>query len=84
MVTNASGIRLLAVDSNARGMGIGRALTQECIQLAKEKDQAKVILHATKAMQKAWGLYERMGFKRSPYLDFEQEGFPVYGFNLEL
>lgn len=83
-ITNASGIRLLAVHSKARGMGIGRALTQKCIQLAKEKNQTQVILHTTKAMQRAWGLYEKMGFKRSLDLDFEQEGFPVYGFRLNL
>jgi len=82
--TNASGIRLLGVQSKARGMGIGRALTQKCIQLAKEKNQAQVILHTTKVMQKAWRLYESMGFERSPDLDFRQEGFPVYGFRIEL
>lgn len=81
-VTNASGIRLLAVHPDARGMGIGKALTQACIQMAKDKKQAQVVLHTTKAMQVAWGLYERMGFKRSPDLDFKQQELSVYGFRL--
>ncbi len=83
-VANASGIRLLAVGPDARGMGVGKALTQACIGLAREKKQAQVVLHTTKAMQLAWGMYERMGFKRSADLDFKQEDFPVFGFRLML
>ena len=81
---NASGIRLLAVDPNTRGMGVGKALTQVCIQNARDRKQSEVILHTTKAMEIAWGMYEKMGFKRSPDLDFSQEQLAVYGFRLML
>ena len=79
---NASGIRLLSVDTSFRSMGIGKALTQECIKLAKLDGNNQVILHTTQAMKTAWGLYEKLGFKPSSDLDFSQQGFPVFGFRL--
>ena len=83
-VGNASGIRLLGVDARFRGLGIGRALTSACIRRAKERGHAAVILHTTEAMRIAWGLYERLGFERSPDLDFIQGALPVFGFRLSL
>lgn len=80
----ASGIRLLGVDPEARGAGIGKALTLACIELAKERGHEQVILHTTPSMSTAWGLYERLGFKPSSDLDFSQQGLPVYGFRLFL
>src|SRR5258705_3772062 len=69
---NAAGFRLLAVDPLARGKGIGKLLTNECIRKAKEKKLSQVIIHTTKAMQTAWKMYETLGFKRSEDLDFMQ------------
>jgi len=83
-VTNASGIRLLAVSPSARGKGIGKDLTIACIQLAKEKGHREVVLHTTDAMRVAWHMYEKMGFERSMDLDFSQQGLPVFGFRLNL
>jgi GNAT superfamily N-acetyltransferase len=81
---NAAGFRLLTVDLNARGKGIGKLLTEACIQLAKEEKQNQIIIHTTMAMQVAWRMYEKMGFKRSKDLDFMQEDLPVFGFRLFL
>ena len=83
-VENASGIRLLGVDPAFRNSGAGKALTKACIQLAREHGHSQVILHTTAAMRVAWALYERLGFVRSEELDFLQEGYPVYGFRLQL
>src|SRR5690606_35486314 len=83
-VTNASGLRLLAVDPRFRGMGAGKALTDACIALAREKGHAQVVLHTTQAMKVAWGMYEKLGFVRSTDLDFLQENLPVFGFRLTL
>jgi len=80
----ASGIRLLGVDPKLREIGAGKALTQACIRLAREKGHAQVILHTTQAMQVAWHMYEHLGFVRSEDLDFLQQGFPVFGFRLDL
>ncbi|MDP1830778.1 MAG: GNAT family N-acetyltransferase [Geothrix sp.] len=83
-VQNASGIRLLGISPRFRQLGAGRALTNACIQLARDKGHAQVILHTTQAMQVAWRLYEQLGFARSEDLDFLQQGFPVFGFRLPL
>ena len=81
---NASGFRLLAVDPTARGQGVGKLLSIECIRKAKEHKNSQVVIHTTKAMQVAWKMYENLGFKRSKDLDFMQEELPVYGFRLLL
>jgi len=81
---NASGFRLLAVDPSARGNGIGELLTNKCISKAREQENAQVIIHTTKAMQIAWKMYEKLGFKRSEDLDFTQGELPVFGFRLLL
>ncbi|GJM10934.1 MAG: N-acetyltransferase [Lysobacteraceae bacterium] len=83
-VENASGIRLLAVDREARGLGVGKALTEKCLNVARESGHAQVVLHTTQAMKVAWGMYERLGFARSEDLDFDQQGLAVYGFRLRL
>jgi GNAT superfamily N-acetyltransferase len=81
---NAAGFRLLAVDPVARGKGIGKLLTNECIGKALDANLSQVIIHSTKAMQTAWNMYESMGFKRSEDLDFVQGTLSVYGFRLDL
>ena len=81
---NASGFRLLAVDPHARGLGVGKMLAQKCIELAEEKEHGQVIIHTTSAMKIAWKMYEKLGFERSPDLDFMQERLQVFGFRLRL
>lgn len=81
---NAAGFRLLAVSQTARGKGIGKLLTNYCIELAKKEKQQQLIIHSTKAMEIAWGMYEKLGFKRSEDLDFMQAELQVYGFRLFL
>lgn len=81
---NASGIRLLAVDPRSRGAGVGKALTNACIQMARDRGHHQVILHTTQSMQVAWSMYDKLGFRRSPDLDFTQESLPVFGFRLDL
>lgn len=78
---NAAGFRLLAVHPAMRGQGIGRLLTHECLRKAKEKRRSQLIIHTTKAMETAWKMYEKIGFKRSEDLDFMQEALPVFGFH---
>ncbi|HAN18183.1 MAG: GNAT family N-acetyltransferase [Bacteroidetes bacterium GWC2_33_15] len=81
---NASGFRLLAVDTAIRGQGIGKLLVNECIQKAIRLKQSQVVIHSTKAMKIAWKMYEELGFKRSEDLDFMQGKLPVFGFRLLL
>jgi ribosomal protein S18 acetylase RimI-like enzyme len=81
---NGSGFRLLAVDPSTQGQGVGKLLAVECIQKAKYKKYSQVIIHTTLAMQTAWRMYEKLGFKRSEDLDFRQGELPVFGFRLLL
>lgn len=81
---NAAGFRLLGVDNNARGKGIGKLLTQECIKKATENNLNQVIIHSTLAMQTAWKMYENIGFQRSEDLDFMQGELAVFGFRLKI
>jgi Na+:H+ antiporter, NhaA family len=80
---NAAGFRLLAVDQPMQGKGIGRLLTQQCIDAAREQGRSCLILHSTAPMQTAQQMYERMGFVRSPELDFIQGEMPVLGFSMK-
>ncbi len=78
-------VRLLAVPPAARRRGIGRALMQECLRRARESGAAVLTLHTTDIMRAAIRLYERMGFQRSPDLDFEPApGVVVEGYRLPL
>ena len=81
---NASGFRLLAVEPSARGRGIGKLLTDECIRKTKNQKHKKLVIHTTNAMQVAWKMYEDIGFKRAEDLDFLQGELPVFGFRLLL
>ena len=83
-MTDAAGIRLLAVTPASRGKGTGKRLTQFCIDRAREIGRRRVVLHSTRAMQTAWAMYERLGFARFPELDFKQGQLEVFGFALSL
>ena len=83
-VTDAAGIRLLAVAPASRGRGAGKQLTLYCIERARELGRRKVVLHSTRAMQTAWAMYERLGFDRSAELDFRQGQLEVFGFALDI
>ena len=63
-------IRLLAIHPEARGRGVGRALTAECIRRARADGSRAVGLHTTEFMAIARAMYERMGFVRAPEFDF--------------
>lgn len=70
--------RLLAVHPDARGRGIGRLLTEECIRRARAAGCVALGLHTTHLMDVARAMYERIGFVRVPELDF----FPVPQFRV--
>jgi ribosomal protein S18 acetylase RimI-like enzyme len=65
-----AGIRMLAVDPACQGRGIGRALTEACLESARAAGRSRLVLHTADFMPAAVRLYERMGFVRVPELDF--------------
>jgi GNAT superfamily N-acetyltransferase len=78
-------VRLLAVAPAARGQGIGAALMHECIRRARQSGAAILTLHTTDIMQVAMRMYERMGFVRTPELDFHVDtDLTVKGYRLNL
>jgi GNAT superfamily N-acetyltransferase len=57
-------IRMLVADPERRGLGIGKALTEECLKRAR-RDRAEVIaLHTSPIMAVALPMYLRMGFAK--------------------
>jgi predicted N-acetyltransferase YhbS len=67
-------LRLLAVAPDARGLGIGELLVQECIRRLRAEGAPELGLHTATSMRGAMRLYERMGFVRAPEYDFQPEG----------
>ena len=65
--------RFLGTDPERRGSGIGRALVEHLIALARAEGAGHLGLHTGPFMVAAKAMYERMGFERSPEHDF----FPV-------
>ncbi|HEX9775294.1 MAG TPA: GNAT family N-acetyltransferase [Actinomycetota bacterium] len=80
-----AGVRLLAVHPGARGAGIGRRLTQECIDRALMFGARALGLHTTEFMAVARELYVRMGFIRTPEFDLvTDDGLVIEAYRLEL
>jgi GNAT superfamily N-acetyltransferase len=78
-------LRLLAVSPEARGLGVGRALVEECIRRARRMGARELGLHTSKSMAVAMDLYRRMGFVRWPETDFQPDGAElVEGYRLPL
>ncbi len=78
-------LRLLAVATDARGQGVGRALTEECIRRARHAGASALGLHTSASLRAAIRLYERMGFVRAPAFDFQPPGAElVEAFRLDL
>jgi len=61
--TEWSYIRFVSVHPEYEGQGIGRKLTEKCIEYAKKNSEQTVALHTSEIMNKARRLYENLGFK---------------------
>ena len=76
-------IRMLGVDPFAQGKGVGRALMDESIRVAREHGKTLMTLNTTERMAVAQKMYEGMGFVRQP--DWKvSEDFSLLSYALEL
>ena len=66
-----AGIRMLAVDPAAQGLGVGRALTLACLERARREGRAGIALYTRPANVRAQRLYESLGFVRDPERDWQ-------------
>jgi ribosomal protein S18 acetylase RimI-like enzyme len=56
-------IRFVTVDPEFGGNGIGKKLTENCIEFAKQNGERIVALHTSEMMNKARHIYEKLGFE---------------------
>lgn len=57
-------LRMLVVAPQYRLLGVGRALTKECIRRAQRDGASRIALHTSEIMTVALPMYERLGFRR--------------------
>ncbi|TCC02799.1 GNAT family N-acetyltransferase [Kribbella soli] len=77
--------RMLGVAGRARGLGIGTALTEQCIERTRELGQRRIVMSSAVYMTTAHRIYERLGFVRLPERDWSPiPGVDLYAFALDL
>jgi DNA-binding MarR family transcriptional regulator/GNAT superfamily N-acetyltransferase len=77
-------LRLLLVDKKARGLGLGRALTEQCIRFARQAGYRSITLWTQSILFAARGIYQRAGFRRVSEQSHHSFGVDLVGETWEL
>jgi GNAT superfamily N-acetyltransferase len=77
-------LRLLLVEKKARGLGIGRALTEQCIRFARDAGYSSITLWTQSILVAARGIYQRGGFRRVAEEKHHSFGVELVGETWEL
>lgn len=78
------GFRMLAVDPDAAGRGVGGALVDACIDRARAQGRRRMVILSLTWMRRAHRLYARRGFVRRPDLDIRFPSGIGWAFTLDL
>ena len=70
--------RMLVVDPDARGRGVGELLVADCLDRARAAGKRRMVLSTDARMTTAHRLYQRLGFSRLP----ERDWSPMPGVDL--
>jgi ribosomal protein S18 acetylase RimI-like enzyme len=77
--------RMLGVAPQARGRGIGQALVDACVALARRDGVRRLVLSTQEESAADHRVYERRGFVRRPDLDWTPvPGVDLRGYSLSL